>query len=997
MDYLRLLFFCLLPLFGISQESHSLSNTTIADSLDNIGEYDESIKFRKLALDEPNHSTNYKTYLKAKELYTKSCILETRGGRKNILEGLEKSQEAYRLVENIISEDDRKLFFRHLILNRIYHQYGYTGQWKEALIEAKKNYEVLRDTFPEYKTDILYVLDDLGFINNKLDNPEKSNEYYERSFKLYKEYYPENLKDVYLNNNRIINNYRKLGLKNEEFKLLEESENYWTNIYDGEDVFFQRFNFYDKIADWHINYGNKELAESYLFKKEELFDSVANSRKKTEKIALIRRERVNLNESYIKLYLKYKNYNKAKHYIEETKELLRDSIDKYRWNIVSKANLYLTEAKMPDVEFDKAESLFKKALSTVVDNKEKYYVNPIQYQIELFHLYANHHKEEAALEIMDVILDSEEVTDHDRLQLLFKKAILLKDEAHIKEAFSSLLKSPDSSQEFKNLDIKDFHEYYTFEILNGILGVANIYLEWYHTSNKVEYSETAFNLFMLSSKLFERIYKGDAFNDNLYNSFIDIQDGLLHSALLNPSKKNFDRTLEAIENNSSRLTWSKFIYGRNIKVNVPDSLLFKEQKLQSLINYYQVELYEKRNSKTIDLDNLKLRLTDLNNQLRNHQKHISKNYIQYGNSRINLFDIQNFRERLKPDEVVVKYIVSMDEVFVFRITKNDTQFLKIINSEKFNETIGDFIELVSTFNSEVVIPSALSKLIEPVIKSDKKHVTIVSSGMMSLIPFEVLLPNYFESDMVLNYAGSLKLYYEQLDTNHINKKLNVGIFKAQNGNSLNKKGFLPELNEEIEGIKRLVDATDYYMKNSDDFFKHAQSHNVLHFGLHASIDEEIPELSALNFAENDMLIGSLYNTSLQADLAVLSACDTGNGRYVNGEGVQSISKAFTYAGVPSTVMSLWKVDDKATAKLMTSFYKYLNEGKSKSEALKWAKKDYLASDIDSELKHPYYWSGFIVSGNVEPFEVHENQRWWLSLIVLPIIALFFVRKSKFRK
>ncbi|TYA55687.1 CHAT domain-containing protein [Formosa maritima] len=1005
MNYLRVLFFCFLPFFGLSQESIITINTSIADSLDNIGEYDESIKFRKLALDEPDHSANYKTYLKAKWLYTKSCILETRGGRKNILEGLEKSKEAYRLVENIISQDDRKLFFRHLILNRIYHQYGYTGQWQEALIEAKKNYEVLRDTFPEYKIEILYVLDDLGFINNKLDNPEKSNEYYERSFKLYKEFHPKNLKDVYLNNHRIINNYRKLGLKNEEFKLLEESENYWANIYNEEDAFFQKFTIYGELTNWHLNYGNQELAESYLYKKEELFDSVANSRKKTEKITLVKRERVLMNESYIKLYLKHKDYDKAKQFIDETQEILKDSLDKYRWNIESKANLNLTEAKLPSIEFKTAEKLIVDALLLLETYKEVYFINPLQYQIELFDLYVAHNKKEKALELMETILKNEELTKHDKLNLLFKKSFLLKEsltqdqlEIQFKTAFASLLKNQNSSSNLASLEISDLNEFYTFEILNNILEVANQYLDWYNVSNNDAFLTVAINLFKLSSNFFDRIYKGDAFNDKLYQSFTLIQEGLLKCALLKPSTQLLETTVEAIENNSSKLEWSKFLYGNQAKINVPDSLLLEEEKLKSLVNYYQERIYEEKQSQIENTDTLKLHLTDLNNQLRKHQKFIHDNFIQYAKSSSNDFNIQDLKKLLQYNEAVVKYILVQEDLYVFTITNKLIDLQKIHNGDNFTKEIKNFVDAISTFNSELLIPDLLKKLANPIIKTDLEHVVIIHSGLLNLLPFEVLLPDYFNSKNVLSYSNSLKIYLEQTKAQSSIKNLDVGIFVAQNKNNFNQKGFLPELDREINGIKENVHATDYYIKNQNDLLEHLRSHNVLHFGIHTTIDIDTPELSVLNFAESGLLIGSLYNTALKADLAVLSACDTGNGRFINGEGVQSISKAFTYAGVPSTVMSLWKVDDKATATLMTLFYKYLNDGKPKDLALKLAKKDYLNSNIDEELKHPYYWSGFVISGNTKPFKPQRDYKLlWFLILVFPAMALVYYKKSKFRK
>jgi CHAT domain-containing protein len=163
--------------------------------------------------------------------------------------------------------------------------------------------------------------------------------------------------------------------------------------------------------------------------------------------------------------------------------------------------------------------------------------------------------------------------------------------------------------------------------------------------------------------------------------------------------------------------------------------------------------------------------------------------------------------------------------------------------------------------------------------------------------------------------------------------------------------------------------------------------------MHSNIDNENPEFSNLQFNGKDLLIGELYNESIASDLAILSACDTGNGKVTNGEGVQSVSNAFTYAGVPSTLVSLWKVDDKATSALMGYFYKFLNQGKSKSLALKLAKKAYLNSDIDQELKHPYYWSGFILSGNTDALIQNAFNYWWLALLVIPRISFLSFKRS----
>ena len=93
------------------------------------------------------------------------------------------------------------------------------------------------------------------------------------------------------------------------------------------------------------------------------------------------------------------------------------------------------------------------------------------------------------------------------------------------------------------------------------------------------------------------------------------------------------------------------------------------------------------------------------------------------------------------------------------------------------------------------------------------------------------------------------------------------------------------------------------------------------------------------------------------------------------------------------VTSLWSVPDKETAKIMVSFYNYLKEGKSKNEALQKAKLDYLNNTDDEQLKHPYYWAGFVVSGDISP--INTTIDYWTYLwTALVIFLLFYFFKNK---
>lgn len=146
-------------------------------------------------------------------------------------------------------------------------------------------------------------------------------------------------------------------------------------------------------------------------------------------------------------------------------------------------------------------------------------------------------------------------------------------------------------------------------------------------------------------------------------------------------------------------------------------------------------------------------------------------------------------------------------------------------------------------------------------------------------------------------------------------------------------------------------------------------YRIVHFATHGLLDSEHPELSGLVFSlvdrsgrpQNGFLeLEDIYNLRLNADLVVLSACETGLGKDVKGEGLVGLTRGFMYAGTPRVVASLWKVDDVATAELMRRFYKFmLQQNLSPAAALRAAQAD--MSEVQ-RWADPYYWAGFTIQG-----------------------------------
>ncbi len=162
---------------------------------------------------------------------------------------------------------------------------------------------------------------------------------------------------------------------------------------------------------------------------------------------------------------------------------------------------------------------------------------------------------------------------------------------------------------------------------------------------------------------------------------------------------------------------------------------------------------------------------------------------------------------------------------------------------------------------------------------------------------------------------------------------------------------------------------DFKANKREIFNSDLEQYRILHFATHGLLNSRHPELSGVvlslidkNGREIDgfLRLQDIYNLKLSADLVVLSACNTALGRDVKGEGLIGLTRGFMYAGSPRIVASLWKVDDAATAELMTIFYrKMLVENLRPAAALRAAQTEMMKQ---TRWKSPYYWSPFIIQG-----------------------------------
>jgi CHAT domain-containing protein len=281
-----------------------------------------------------------------------------------------------------------------------------------------------------------------------------------------------------------------------------------------------------------------------------------------------------------------------------------------------------------------------------------------------------------------------------------------------------------------------------------------------------------------------------------------------------------------------------------------------------------------------------------------------------------------------------------------------------------------------------------SLLIAPAEKQlrDAETLCIIPDSFLWNLPFQALLTpseRFVIEDHSIYYAPSLSVLREM---NRIKgQSLRVDSSLIAFGNPVIGKDAqsnaelcpLPEAEQEVGLIAKSFGTSNRVLIGRDateNAFKTlAQKYSIIHLATHGVIDNRQPLYSHLLLTktegdpENDGRLEArqIMNLKLPADLAVLSACETANGKIAPGEGVMGLSWAFFVAGTRSTLVSQWKINSDSTTELMSNFYKNLNSNRSDVDGRnRKALRDAALTMIHGRrYRHPFYWAGFVLIGS----------------------------------
>jgi CHAT domain-containing protein len=361
-------------------------------------------------------------------------------------------------------------------------------------------------------------------------------------------------------------------------------------------------------------------------------------------------------------------------------------------------------------------------------------------------------------------------------------------------------------------------------------------------------------------------------------------------------------------------------------------------------------------------------------------------------------------ELLDSETALLLYFTGEKYSFGFLATQSGVDMVPLPSAKIIGPWIFNYIQFLTLSNPpEFLGEKAGRKLYQLLIAPLEKRLTgsikrlvILPDGILHYLPFETLISDsenrrpgqgakkdrpwrFLIEDFEVSYALSAS-YLMRLLKRHRPDPRNMDLLAVANPEALHQKdiiwskAILPPL---AYAKKEIQTIAEYFPKKkrrllieeeaAEERIKELRLSDfaVLHFASHGFFDDESWWRSALildhdNRSSEDGLLQprDILGLYLNADLVVLSACETGKGKIETGEGLMSQAQAFFFAGARSLVTSVWNINDRSTAEFMRHFYSHLIQGSTKGQALRLAKLEML----NSEYSHPFFWAAFLLMG-----------------------------------
>ncbi len=484
--------------------------------------------------------------------------------------------------------------------------------------------------------------------------------------------------------------------------------------------------------------------------------------------------------------------------------------------------------------------------------------------------------------------------------------------------------------------------------------------------------------------------------------------------------------------------------------DLPEEIKAREKRLKSDIAQYQNVIYEETQKSIIDSNKvarLRNRLFHVKLQYDTLVASLEANYPDYYNLKYNIdvISIANAQNKLEKNSALIEYKLIDSVLYTYIIKKDTATVIRTLVGACFTDEVNTYLTYMNSIPDVDSVRSrsyAFGKLgytlytklqLHNPLLENTPNLIVITDDILGYLSFEALISdmpnpenstysklNYLIQNYTFSYGYSGTLLFNDYNkTSGGNKVLafapaynNVEVHEIENEalTIRGRKELLIDLEHtqaEVSAVVEIFNGSTFI--NSDatenNFKAHSSDYNILHFAMHTLINDEDPMASKLVFtmtndSTDDGFLNTyeIYNLDLNAELAVLSACKSGTGKYNKGEGIMSLARGFLYAGVPGIVMTLWSIEDKSGFEIITSFYENLKEGQRKDIALRNAKLTYL-NNANQFFAHPYFWAAHVQIGDSSPIISTSGKNFIYYgiagfVLIIPVSIVLRRRKRK---
>ncbi|WP_299891042.1 CHAT domain-containing protein [uncultured Lacinutrix sp.] len=888
------------------------------------------------------------------------------------------AQNTSQAYKNIFDNDKFTAVEKDSLINTLFKSYKENNNLKELVYDLK---EYAVEHYRNKRIDeAISVSIQADSVCNKINNTEIEL----HSNLLNNLAYFYKTKGEYLNASKV---YRKI------IKFKSDSDVVKANIADAYTLYAQCFN---SLGDFYKAAQFYENAINYFVttkNRKELLVAINDASINYKKIGTQK----SLNRGIELL-------NKGISLIPENKKD-KDLIDYY--NLYEQlANLY-NERK--DYNFEKSKLNYDKALKLAFQINDQELIGLTYIDIGYLYMHSNN---KLAIEYFDKAI-ALEISSEKRSLAYGNKALyyyntksydlaLINTQNSINTLLNNKLKNKEELPSKEDLLVSQNK----YDILSSLIEKAKIWLSFGGNERK-EYANKALKTLQLADYLVDEIrLESNEQQSKLFwrKKASDIYTNAVKACyILNDT----DEAFYFMEKNKAILLLEDLTEEQlKLSANVPQNIIDKQFLFKQEINELEITI----NNNIKFKDSLFPVLIKTKESYSSFLESLQKDFPSYSKfkKKTTVLSLEKVTDSLDENTAYIEYILNDKSGFGMVITNAETKFFKINNCDVLLEKIHLYIELLNspfqkeedqeTFNtiSYLIYNNLLPEHVLDIVKN--KKLIIIPDYYLQNIPFETLKrdaqDNYLIEYNEISYAYSISFLEQNKKRIRTNELEFLGIAPIKFNNELSN---LPKTEQEIKIASNLFlsNIFQYEEASSKNFISNIKNHSIIHIASHANANDDASPWIA--FSDKKLSLEELYFAKNTADLVVLSACKTSLGVLNEGEGVMSLARNFFNTGANSVLSTQWNVNDKSSAQIISDFYKNLKKGKTKSQALRIAKLNYLKTHQLSE-RLPHYWASFVLIGDTEAiFMPNQNLNFIIAIgtfLLLVILLFLFNRKLK---